>query len=91
MSNKGECLDKLSKYPESISYYERALEKDPNNEKIQKALDSVKAKLSKVSPSKSTEKIEIIEKSEPLDVLKIRLAKGEITLEEFNEIKENLV
>jgi len=32
----------------------------------------------------------MIEKSEPLDVLKMRLAKGEITLEEFNEIKEHL-
>jgi hypothetical protein len=28
---------------------------------------------------------------DPLKILKIRLAKGEITLEEFNEIKENLV
>ena len=27
----------------------------------------------------------------PLKILKMRLAKGEITLEEFNEIKENLV
>ena len=31
-----------------------------------------------------------IEKSGPLDILKIRLAKGEITLDEFNKIKENL-
>ena len=91
LSNKGECLDKLSKYPESISCYERALEKDPNNEKIQKDLESVKAKLSKDSPSKTVEKVEVIEKNEPLDVLKMRLAKGEITLEEFNKIKENLV
>jgi uncharacterized membrane protein len=28
---------------------------------------------------------------DPLKILKMRLAKGEITLEEFNEIKENLV
>ena len=90
LSNKGECLDKLSKYPESISYYERALEKDPSNEEIQKDLDSVKAKLSKDSPSKTVERLEVIEKSEPLDVLKMRLAKGEITLEEFNKIKEHL-
>jgi uncharacterized membrane protein len=27
---------------------------------------------------------------DPLKILKMRLAKGEITLEEFNEIKENL-
>ena len=27
---------------------------------------------------------------DPLKILKIRLAKGEITLEEFNKIKENL-
>ncbi len=93
LSNKGECLDKLSKYPESISYYERALEKDPNNEKIQKDLDSVKAKLSKDSPSKTVEKVEIIEKNEPSDpviILKVRLAKGEITLEEYRKIKEHL-
>jgi tetratricopeptide (TPR) repeat protein len=90
LSNKGECLDKLSKYPESISYYERALEKDPNNEKIQKDLDSVKAKLSKDSSSKTVEKVEVIKKSEPLDVLKMRLAKGEITPEEFNKIKDIL-
>ena len=31
-----------------------------------------------------------MEKSGPLDILKIRLAKGEITLDEFNKIKENL-
>ena len=90
LSNKGECLDKLSKYPESISYYEKALENDPNNEKVQKNLDVVKAKLSKDSSSKTVEKLEVIEKSEPLDVLKMRLAKGEITLEEFNKIKECL-
>ena len=29
--------------------------------------------------------------NDPLKILKMRLAKGEITLEEFNEIKENLV
>jgi len=93
LSNKGECLDKLSKYHESISYYERALEKDPNNEKIQKDLDSVKAKLSKDSPSKTVEKVEVIEKNEPSDpviILKVRLAKGEITLEEYRKIKEHL-
>jgi len=90
LSNKGECLDKLSKYPESISFYEKALEKDPNNEKVQKNLDLVKAKLSKDSSSKTVEKLEVIKKSEPLDVLKMRLAKGEITLEEFNKIKECL-
>lgn len=90
LSNKGECLDKLSKYPESILYYERALEKDPNNEKIQKNLDSVKAKLSEDSSSKTVEKVEVIEKLDPMDVLKMRLAKGKITLEEFNKIKEHL-
>ena len=93
LSNKGECLDKLSKYPESISYYERALEKDPNNETIQKDLDAVKAKLSKDSPSKTVEKVEVIEKNEPSDpviILKVRLAKGEITLEEYRKIKEHL-
>jgi tetratricopeptide (TPR) repeat protein len=90
LSNKGECLDKLSKYPESISCYERALEKDPNNEEIQKNLDSVKAKLSNDSSSETDEKIEVIEKNEPLDVLKMRLVKGEITPEEFNKIKEHL-
>jgi len=90
LKNKGKCLDKLSKYPESISCYEKALEKDPNNEKIQKSLDSVKAKLSKDSSSKTVEKVEVIKKSEPLDVLKMRLAKGEITPEEFNKIKEHL-
>jgi tetratricopeptide (TPR) repeat protein len=93
LKNIGENLDKLSKYPESISYYQRALEKDPNNEKIQKDLDSVKAKLSKDSPSKTVEKIEVIEKNElsdPVIILKVRLAKGEITLEEYRKIKEHL-
>ena len=88
-----ECFDKLSKYDESISYYEKALEKDPSNEEIQKDLDSVKAKLSKDSPSKTVEKIEIIKKNEPSDpviILKVRLAKGEITLEEYRKIKEHL-
>ena len=33
---------------------------------------------------------EEIEKIEPLDVLKMRLAQGEISLEEFNKIKQYL-
>ena len=90
-ANKGECLDKLAKYPESISCYEKALEKDPNNETWQNSLDSVKAKLSKDSFSKTG--FGLIEKNEPSDpviILKVRLAKGEITLEEYRKIKEHL-
>ena len=87
---KGNILFELTKYEQAIDCFQKALEKDPNNKIIQKDLDSVKAKLSKESSSKTADKIEMIEKSEPLDVLKMRLAKGEITLEEFNEIKEHL-
>ncbi|MDC0638510.1 tetratricopeptide repeat protein [Nitrosopumilus sp.] len=97
--NKGEALDKLSKYSESILCYEKGLEINPDpditdwqsgSRTAMQCLDLVKAKLSKESSSKTYEKIEMIEKSEPLDVLKMRLAKGEISLEEFNEIKEHL-
>ena len=38
----------------------------------------------KVNPIKSNEF------EDPIKILKVRLAKGEITLEEFNKIKENL-
>ena len=90
-ANKGECLDKLSKYPESISCYEKALEKDPNNETWQNSLDSVKAKLSDDFSSKTGfGLIEKNEPSEPITILKVRLAKGEITLEEYSKIKECL-
>ena len=99
--NKGEALEKLSKYSESISCYEKGFEINPEDPDISdwssddgtamQSLDAVKAKLSKESSSETAEKVEVIEKSEPLDVLKMRLAKGEITLEEFNEIKKNLV
>lgn len=97
--NKGEVLDKLSKFPESISCFEKGLEIHPNPDisdwvgdslTVIQYLDLVKIKLSKESSSKTAEKIEVFEKSEPLDILKIRLAKGEISLEEFNKIKENL-
>ena len=99
--NKGEALDKLSKYEQAIFCYEKGFEINPDDPDISEwasddgtamqSLNAVKAKLSKESSSKTAEKIEMIEKSEPLDVLKMRLAKGEITLEEFNKIKENLV
>jgi tetratricopeptide (TPR) repeat protein len=99
--SKGEALEKLSKYSESISCYEKGFEINPEDPDISdwssgdgtamQSLDAVKAKLSNDSSSETAEKIEVIEKSEPLDVLKMRLAKGEITLEEFNEIKEHLV
>jgi len=91
--NKGEALHKLSKYSESILCYEKGLEinSDPEDISDWVGLDAVKAKLSEDSSSKTAEKVEVIEKSEPLDVLKMRLAKGEITLEEFNKIKEHLV
>jgi tetratricopeptide (TPR) repeat protein len=90
-ANKGECLDKLSKYPESISCYEKALEKDPNNETWQNSLDSVKSKLSDDFSSKTGfGLIEKNEPSEPITILKVRLAKGEITLEEYSKIKECL-
>ena len=98
--SKGEALDKLSKYSESILCYQKGLEINPDpdisdwqsgSRTAIQCLDLVKAKLLKESSSETAEKIEIIEKSEPLDVLKMRLAKGEITLEEFNKIKEHLV
>jgi tetratricopeptide (TPR) repeat protein len=98
--NKAEVLDKLCKYSESISCYEKGFKINPEDPDISdwssddgtamQSLDAVKAKLSENSSSKSTEKIEVIEKSEPLDVLKMRLAKGEISLDEFNKIKEHL-
>ena len=98
--NKGEALDKLSKYEEAIFCYEKGFEINPDDPDISEwasddgtamqSLNAVKAKLSKESSSKTADKIEMIEKSEPLDVLKMRLAKGEISLEEFNEIKEHL-
>ena len=81
-----------SKYSESILCYEKGLEinSDPEDISDWVGLDAVKAKLSEDSSSKTAEKVEVIEKSEPLDVLKMRLAKGEITLEEFNKIKDIL-
>jgi tetratricopeptide (TPR) repeat protein len=97
--NKAESLDKLSKFSESISCFKKGLEINPNPDvsgwvsdslTVIQYLDLVKAKLSKESSSKTYEEIEMIEKSEPLEVLKMRLAKGEISLEEFNEIKEHL-
>jgi tetratricopeptide (TPR) repeat protein len=98
--NKGETLDKLSKYSESIFCYEQGFKINPEDPDISdwsscdgtaiQSLDSVKVKLLKEFSSKTAEKIETIEKLEPLDVLKIRLAKGKITLEEFNKNKEHL-
>ena len=98
--NKAEALEKLSKYDDAIFCYEKGFKINPDDPDISEwssddgtamqSLDAAKAKLSKESSSKTYEKIEMIEKSEPLDVLKMRLAKGEISLEEFNEIKEHL-
>jgi len=49
-----------------------------------------KSKLAKDSSLKNNVEFEEIEKIEPLDVLKMRLAQGEISLEEFNKIKQHL-
>tara|TARA_B110001454_G_C12478786_1_gene333454 strand:+ start:102 stop:632 length:531 start_codon:yes stop_codon:yes gene_type:complete len=43
------------------------------------------------SEFKKINSIESNEFEDPVKILKVRLAKGEITLEEFNKIKENLV
>jgi hypothetical protein len=63
----------------------------------EKILDSVnessgteKSKLPQDSSLKNNVEFEEIEKIEPLDVLKMRLAQGEISLEEFNKIKQYL-
>ena len=98
--DKAEALEKLSKYDDAIFCYEKGFKINPDDPDISEwssddgtamqSLDAAKAKLSKESSSKTYEKIEMIEKSEPLDVLKMRLAKGEITLEEYRKIKEHL-
>ena len=87
---KSTLLSKLEKHEDALVTITEALKIDPNNKIIQKNLDSVKAKVSKDFSSKTADKMEVSEKLEPLDVLKMRLAKGEITLEEFNKIKEHL-
>ena len=96
--DKGEILNKLSKYSESIFCYEKGFKINPDysdnsdwssdDGTAMQSLDAVKAKLSKESFSKTADKI-VIGKSEQLDVLKMRLTKGEITLKEFNQIKDN--
>jgi hypothetical protein len=87
---KSTLLSKLEKHEDALVTITEALKIDPNNKIIQKNLDSVKAKVSKDFSSKTADKMEVSEKLEPLDVLKMRLAKGEITLEEFNKIKAHL-
>ena len=96
---KGLALGRLERPQEAIDCFDKALEIDPYDDIAQrskdieleeiKAMDTMTQK-SIESFSKTAEKIEVIEKSEPLDVLKMRLARGEITLEEFKEIKEHL-
>ncbi len=95
----------IEKSNEAMMYVDEALEINPQSTnaldlkerlkdlailKTSDLLTSFTEAKSKESSSKTAEKIEIIEKSEPLDVLKMRLAKGKITLKEFNEIKEHL-
>ena len=94
---KGLALGRLGMPQEAIDCFDKALEIDPYDdialrskgielEEI-RAMDTMTQK-SIESFSKTAEKIEVIEKLEPLDVLKMRLAKGEITLEEFNKLKD---
>jgi tetratricopeptide (TPR) repeat protein len=96
---KGLALGRLERPQEAIDCFDKALEIDPYDDIALRSkdieLEEIKAintmtQKSIESFSKTAEKIEVIEKSEPLDVLKMRLAKGEITLEEFKEIKEHL-
>ena len=94
---KGLALGRLGRPQEAIDCFDKALEIDPYDdialrskgielEEI-RAMDTMTQK-SIESFSKTAEKIEVIEKLEPLDVLKMRLARGEITLEEFNKLKD---
>ncbi|WP_414839258.1 SHOCT domain-containing protein [Carnobacterium sp. TMP28] len=34
---------------------------------------------------------QVVERSKPLEIAKVRLAKGELSLEEFEQIKKNLL
>ena len=59
---------------------------DQLEKKIKNSLEEENAEYS----SKTNEEVNENEKNEPIDVLKMRLAKGEISLDEFNELKDVL-
>ena len=64
---------------------------DMANDSIQKIEEAKKDSKNKKSMTTNNAEDEVkIEEKDPFDVLKMRLAKGEISLEEFNEIKEHL-
>ena len=94
LGEEGKELFKLKKYDEALQCFKKAATSDYLDADQKDAFESmIKLCLSKLNKSQDENTPEPAVSSsddDPLKILKMRLAKGEITLEEFNEIKENL-
>jgi len=97
---EGQELYGLKKYEEAMQCFKKVLKMDAKleikleDEQIDAFEGMIKLCLSKLNKSQNekTPQPQISSSDDdPLKILKTRLAKGEITLKEFNEIKENLV
>ena len=95
LAKEGQELKRLKKYDEAIQCFKKAVKMDCMDAEQKDAFENMiklcLSKLNKSQDEKIPEPVESSSDNDPLKILKMRLAKGEITLEEFNEIKENLV
>jgi len=94
LAKEGQELKRLKKYDEAIQCFKKAVKMDCMDAEQKDAFENMiklcLSKLNKSQDEKIPEPVESSSDNDPLKILKMRLAKGEITLEEFNEIKENL-
>jgi len=89
--NMGNALVKLGKVSEAIECFDRVLEIDPNNKaaKESKKIAIEESSIKDIEES-SVNKTTKITEDNPMKILKMRLAKGEITEEEFTRLKSLL-
>ena len=88
--NKSLAFDALENYAEAVKCCDKIIKIDPINADVydlrREMIDKLKEQESDNDESDNDES----DNNEPMKILKIRLAKGEITKEEFNQIKEFL-
>jgi tetratricopeptide (TPR) repeat protein len=91
---EGKELYELKKYDEAMQCFKKIVKVDyldaDQKDAFENMIKLCLSKLNKSQNEKTPEPQAYSSDDDPLKILKIRLAKGEITLEEFNKIKDNL-
>jgi len=88
---KALALGRLGQCQNAITCFDEALKIDPYDDVAQRGKDIELEELAEYDDNiKNNSDYETTTEENPLDILKVRFAKGEITKEEFQEMKELL-